>query len=108
MMGIWWRENKNKLVKLKALVDTVGIKSADLGDKFLFDRPFNYQLSSVHNCEDRFYSRFFNRSALIWCSESFRKCTDLHQELYITVNYIFSLLLIDFQSWKKKCKTEEK
>ena len=98
MMGIWWRENKNKLVKLKALVDTVGFKSADLGDKFLFNRPFNYQLSSVHNCEDRFYSRFFNRSALIWCSESFRKCTDLHQELYITVNYIFSLLLIDFQS----------
>ena len=30
------------------------------------------------------------------------------KQLYITVNYIFSLLLIDFQSWKKKCKTEEK
>ena len=29
------------------------------------------------------------------------------KQLYITVNYIFSLLLIDFQSWKK-CKTEEK
>ena len=28
--------NKNKLVEWKALVDTVGIKSADLKDKFLF------------------------------------------------------------------------
>ena len=36
MVGIWWRENKNKLVEWKALVDTVGIKSADLEDKFLF------------------------------------------------------------------------
>ena len=36
LMGIWWRENKNKLVELKALVDSVGIKSADLEDKFLF------------------------------------------------------------------------
>ena len=34
--GVWWRENKNKLVEWKALVDTVGIKSADLKDKFLF------------------------------------------------------------------------
>ena len=34
-VGIWWRENKNKLVEWKALVDTVGIKSADLEDKFL-------------------------------------------------------------------------
>ena len=33
---VWWRENKNKLVESKALVDTVGIKSADLEDKFLF------------------------------------------------------------------------
>ena len=33
---IWWRVNKNKLVKWKALVDTAGIKSADLKDKFLF------------------------------------------------------------------------
>ena len=33
---IWWRENKNKLVEWKAPVDTVGIKSADLKDKFLF------------------------------------------------------------------------
>ena len=30
-----WRENKNKLVEWKALVDTVGIKSVDLEDKFL-------------------------------------------------------------------------
>lgn len=25
--------------------------------------PFNHQFSSVHNCEDRFYIRFFNGSA---------------------------------------------
>ena len=36
LVGVWWRENKNKLVEWKALVDTVGIKSADLEDKFLF------------------------------------------------------------------------
>ena len=30
------RRNRNKLVEWKALVDTVGIKSADLEDKFLF------------------------------------------------------------------------
>ena len=30
-----WRENKNKLFEWKRLVDTVGIKSADLEDKFL-------------------------------------------------------------------------
>ena len=36
LMGIWWRENKNKLVEWKALVDSVGIKSADLEDKYLF------------------------------------------------------------------------
>ena len=36
LVGIWWRENKNRLVEWKALVDTVGIKSADLEDKFLF------------------------------------------------------------------------
>ena len=36
-MGIWWQENKNKLIELKALVDTVGIESARLKeDKFLF------------------------------------------------------------------------
>ena len=29
-------KNKNKLVKWKALFDTVGIKSADLKQKFLF------------------------------------------------------------------------
>ena len=34
LVGIWWRENKNKLVEWKALVHTVGIKSADLEDKF--------------------------------------------------------------------------
>ena len=37
----YWREHgdmkyKNKLVERKALVDTMGIKSADLKDKFLF------------------------------------------------------------------------
>ena len=36
LVEMWWRENKNKLVESKALVDTVGIKSADLEDKFLF------------------------------------------------------------------------
>ena len=37
LVGIWWRENKNKLVEWKELfADTVGIKSADLKDKFLF------------------------------------------------------------------------
>ena len=30
LMGIWRRENKNGLVEWKVLVDTVGIKSADL------------------------------------------------------------------------------
>ena len=35
LLGIWWQENKNKLVEWKRLVDTVGIKSADLEDKFL-------------------------------------------------------------------------
>ena len=36
LVGIWWRENKNKLVEWRAFVDTVGIQSADLEDKFLF------------------------------------------------------------------------
>ena len=36
LVGIWWRENRNKLVEWKAFVDTVRIKSADLEDKFLF------------------------------------------------------------------------
>ena len=36
LVGIWSRENKNKFVEWKALVDTVGVKSADLKDKFLF------------------------------------------------------------------------
>ena len=35
-MGIWWQENKTKLVEWKALIDTMRIKSADLEDKFLF------------------------------------------------------------------------
>ena len=35
LVGIWWRENNNKLVKWKALIYTVGIKGADLEDKFL-------------------------------------------------------------------------
>ena len=35
-MGIWWRENNftKKLIEWKSLVDTAGIKSADLKDKF--------------------------------------------------------------------------
>ena len=36
LVRVWWRENKNKLVEWKALVDTVGIKGADLEDKFFF------------------------------------------------------------------------
>ena len=36
LVGMWWRENKNKLVEWKALVDTVRIKSADLEDKIFF------------------------------------------------------------------------
>ena len=36
LVGVWWREIKNKLVEWKALVDTVGMTSADLEDKFLF------------------------------------------------------------------------
>ena len=36
LVGIWWRENRNKLDEWKALVASVGIKSADLEDKFLF------------------------------------------------------------------------
>ena len=36
----WWEygdeKNKKKLVKWKALADTVGTKGADLKDKFLF------------------------------------------------------------------------
>ena len=35
LVGIWWQENKNKLVEWTAHVDTVGIKSADLEDKYL-------------------------------------------------------------------------
>ena len=31
----WRRENRNKLVEWKTLVDSVGIKGADLEDKFL-------------------------------------------------------------------------
>ena len=32
LTGIWWQENRNKLVEWKALVDTVSIKSANLKD----------------------------------------------------------------------------
>ena len=38
LVGMWWRENKNKLVEWKALVDTVRIKSADLEDKIFFSK----------------------------------------------------------------------
>ena len=33
LVGIWWRENRNKLIEWKALVDSVGIKGVDLEDK---------------------------------------------------------------------------
>ena len=36
LVGIWWWEHRNKLVEWKALVDSMGIKGADLEDKFLF------------------------------------------------------------------------
>ena len=37
LVGAWQREKQqNKLVEWKAFVDTVGIKSADLKNKFLF------------------------------------------------------------------------
>ena len=36
LVGIWWQENKTKLVEWKALIDTMRIKSADLEHKFLF------------------------------------------------------------------------
>ena len=36
LVEIWWQENRNKLVKWKALADFVGIKGANLEDKFLF------------------------------------------------------------------------
>ena len=36
LVEICWRENRNKLVEWKTLVDSVGIKGADLEDKFLF------------------------------------------------------------------------
>ena len=34
LVGIWWQEKKNKLVKWKAFVDTVGLKSTYLKDNF--------------------------------------------------------------------------
>ena len=36
LVGIWPRENRNKLIEWKALADSVEIKGADLEDKFLF------------------------------------------------------------------------
>ena len=40
------RKNRNKLVELKAFVDTVGIKCADLKNEFLFEifTPFRATL----------------------------------------------------------------
>ena len=35
LVGVLWWENKNKLVEWKVLIDTVGIKSANLEEKFL-------------------------------------------------------------------------
>ena len=34
LVGIWWQENKNKLVKWKAFVDTLWLKSAYLKENF--------------------------------------------------------------------------
>ena len=34
LVGLWWWLNKSKLDEWEALVDTMGIKSADLKDKF--------------------------------------------------------------------------
>ena len=36
LVVVWGRENKNKLVEWKELIDTVGITNANLEDKFLF------------------------------------------------------------------------
>ena len=36
LVGIRWRENKNKLVEWKVLIDTVGIEGAYLENKLLF------------------------------------------------------------------------
>ena len=47
LVEIWWRENKNKLVEWKALVDTVEIKSADLKDTF-----FVLEFCGFPNCLD--------------------------------------------------------
>ena len=44
-MGIWWRENRNTLVKWKALVNSVGIKGADLEDKFLQCASFSINVA---------------------------------------------------------------
>ena len=38
LVGVWWWENKYKLVEWNAF-DTVGIKSADLKDNFI---PLHY------------------------------------------------------------------
>ena len=47
IVGVWWRENENKLVEWRALFDTVGTKSADLKDKF-----FVLEFCSFPNCLD--------------------------------------------------------
>ena len=43
LVGMWWRENKNDLVEWKELIDTMGIKSADLEDKFLLQKFQKFQ-----------------------------------------------------------------
>ena len=50
LVGIWWWENKNKLAEWKALLDTVGIKSADLEDKILFQ---SFAASELPSCKER-------------------------------------------------------
>ena len=50
LVGIWWRENNNKLVKWKALIYTVGIKGADLEENFCSNV---LQHSELPRCRER-------------------------------------------------------
>ena len=47
LMRIWWRENQNKWVEWKPLVGNVGIKSADLENKFSVQ-----EFCGFSNCPD--------------------------------------------------------
>ena len=50
LVGIWWQENNNKLDEWKALVDTVGIKCANLEDKLLL---WVLQLPELPRCREK-------------------------------------------------------